>query len=116
MLTTTDWRPPEPREYGHRHPFDRLWEIRRSAAHRLNANFLDRILRLLPLPERDHRWTEWVRHRAGNPLQDDIVDDIQQAIRRWSETLDRHESDDLDALAMAWLLSAYGFMCRPRYR
>ncbi|WP_412520878.1 ATP-binding protein [Actinomadura madurae] len=106
LLTSPDWRPPEPRGYGHRHPFDRLWEIRRSPAHRLNANFLDRILRLLPLPERDRRWTEWVRHRTGNPLQDDIVDDIQQAIRRWSETLDRHESDDLDALAMAWLLTS----------
>src|ERR1035441_6856928 len=61
---------PGPRGYGPRHPFDRLWEIRMSPAHRLNANFIDRVLRLQPLAERDRRWTEWVRHRVGDPLVD----------------------------------------------
>ena len=86
--------------YGRRHPFDRLWEVRGSPAHRLNANFLDRVLRLLPLPERDRRWTEWVRHRAGDLL----VDDLKELIGYWTGILDRVEGDDLDALAIVWLL------------
>jgi hypothetical protein len=96
-----------PRGFGRRHPFDRLWEVRRSPAHRLNAKFLDRVLRLLPLPERDRRWTEWVRHRADDLLVDDLlVDDLKQVIRNWTGILDRVEGDDLDALAMAWLLTS----------
>lgn len=106
LITTANRRSPEPRGYVRRHPFDRLWEVRRSPGHRLNANFLDRALRLLPLPERDRRWTEWIRHRTGNPLLDDLVDDLKQVIGRWNETLDRIEGDDLDALAMVWLLTS----------
>ena len=93
---------PGPRGYGPRHPFDRLWEIRMSPAHRLNANFIDRVLRLQPLAERDRRWTEWVRHRVGDPL----VDDLKRVIGYWTGTLDRADGDDLDALAIAWLLAS----------
>ncbi|HEX4863824.1 MAG TPA: hypothetical protein VFV02_07115, partial [Acidimicrobiales bacterium] len=100
LIVTWDWKAPGSREYGHWHPFDRLWEVRSSPAHRLNGNFLDRILRLLSLPERDRRWTEWVRHRAGDLL----VNDLKELIANWTEDLDRTESDDLNALATAWLL------------
>jgi hypothetical protein len=96
------WRASEHGGYGRRHPFDRLWEVRRSPAHRLNADFLDRVLRLLPLPERDRNWTEWVRHRAGDLL----VNDLGQATGYWTGTLDRGEGEDLDALAMSWLLTS----------
>ncbi|GAB1512579.1 NACHT domain-containing protein [Actinophytocola sp. KF-1] len=91
-----------PRQYGGHHPFDRLWEVRSSPAHRLNAAFLDRALRLLPLPERDRRWTEWVRQSAGDLL----VDELKELIVYWADNLDRVEADDLNALAIAWLLSS----------
>jgi hypothetical protein len=88
--------------YGRRHPFDRLWEVRSSPAHRLNADFLDRLLRTLPLAQRDRRWTEWIRARA-----DDLVDhDLKQLVGLWTDELDRSEDDDLDALAIAWLLTS----------
>lgn len=99
LIVCWEWKAPGPRGYGRRHPFDRLWEVRASPAHRLNADFLDRILRLLPLAERDRRWTEWVRHRAGDLL----VDDLTELIGFWSDDLDRVEVDDLEALAIAWL-------------
>ena len=102
LIATRNWRAPGLRAYGSRHPFDRLWEVRRSPAHRLNADFLDRVLRLLPLPERDRRWTEWVRHRAGDLL----VDDLKELIGYWTGVLDRAEGDDLDALAIVWLLTS----------
>ena len=101
VIVTRNWRAPGPRAYGGRHPFDRLWEVRRSPAHRLNADFLERVLRLLPLPERDRRWTEWVRHRA-----DDLVDDLNELIEYWTGILDRVEGDDLYALAIVWLLTS----------
>ncbi|MFI1952846.1 NACHT domain-containing protein [Streptomyces xinghaiensis] len=82
--------------------FGRLWEIRRSAPHRLNAVFLDRVLRQLPLPERDLRWTEWARGQAPGRL----TVDLERAIDRWSGSSNRAESDDLDALAIAWLLTS----------
>ncbi|MET9442038.1 ATP-binding protein [Streptomyces sp. NPDC006610] len=82
--------------------FGRLWEIRRSAPHRLNAVFLDRVLRQLPLPERDLRWTEWARVQAPGRL----TTDLERAIQRWSGSSNRTESDDLDALAIAWLLTS----------
>lgn len=91
-----------PRQYGRGHPLDRLWEVRSSPAHRLNAVFLDRVLRMLPLAERDRKWTEWVRHRAGELL----VDDLKQVTAYWTGTLDRADDDDLDALAIAWLLTS----------
>ncbi|GAA3399342.1 NACHT domain-containing protein [Cryptosporangium minutisporangium] len=90
------------RRRGGRGVFDRLWELRNSPAHRLNANFLDRALRQLPLPERDRKWTEWVREHAD----DLVVADLQQMIERWAATMDRAASDDLDGLAVAWLLTS----------
>ncbi len=88
--------------YGRRHPFDRLWEVRTSPAHRLNAVFLDRTLRLLPLAKRDRSWSEWIRHRGDDML----LEDLQQLIRHWSQELDRAEADDLNALSVAWLLTS----------
>ncbi|MFE9792329.1 hypothetical protein ACFYRL_11360 [Streptomyces goshikiensis] len=82
--------------------FDRLWEIRRSAPHRLNAAFLDRVLRQLPLPQRDLRWTEWARDRAPGRL----TADLERAIDGWTGSDSRTERDDLDALAIAWLLTS----------
>ncbi|WP_369244369.1 hypothetical protein [Streptomyces sp. R41] len=82
--------------------FSRLWEVRRSAPHRLNATFLDRVLRQLPLAQRDLSWSEWARGRAENRLTADVA----QAVDRWSRSSSRSESDDLNALAIGWLLTS----------
>ncbi len=85
-----------------RHPFDRLWEVRASPTHRLNADFLDRVLRRLPLPERDRRWTEWVRLRTS----DLVLEDLKALIDYWAREFDRNDQDGLNALATAWLLTS----------
>ncbi|MGW5132624.1 hypothetical protein [Streptomyces sp. NPDC004135] len=87
---------------GHRHVFDRLWEVRKSAQHRLNAEFLDRVLRRLPLAQRDPYWTEWVRGQAPGVL----TTALERAVSRWGARAGRAESDDLDALAISWLLAS----------
>jgi hypothetical protein len=88
--------------YGRRHPFDRLWEVSSAPSHRLNAVFLDRVLRSLQLPERDRRWTEWVRTRAS----DQLIAELKSQTDYWGTELDRGEGDDLYALAVGWLLSS----------
>ncbi|WP_432084794.1 NACHT domain-containing protein [Streptomyces sp. bgisy095] len=82
--------------------FDRLWAIRRSARHRLNAEFIDRVLSQLPLVQRDLRWTEWARGRAPGRL----TADLERVIESWTVNGSRTESDDLEALAIAWLLTS----------
>ncbi|QGZ47421.1 hypothetical protein GPZ77_02495 [Streptomyces sp. QHH-9511] len=86
---------------GRRHVLSRLWEVRRAAPHRLNATFLDRVLRHLPLPQRDLHWTEWVRHSS-----EQLTADLERAIDTWSHSDSRTEIDDLDAQATAWLLTS----------
>ncbi|TCJ32303.1 NACHT domain-containing NTPase [Parafrankia sp. BMG5.11] len=102
LIATGAWKAPGPSRHGRRHPFDRLWEVRSSPAHRLNAVFLDRVLRLLSLPERDRQWTEWVRHNASGL----IVGNLKELIEYWTGDPNRVEIDDLDALAIAWLLTS----------
>lgn len=46
---------------------DRLWEVRGSPGHPLNAEALDRALRPMTVADRDLRWTEWLRRN-----QDDV--------------------------------------------
>lgn len=97
------WAPPDSSfPYGGRHPFDRLWEVCDAPSHKLNAEFLDRVLRSLPLPQRDRRWTEWVRTRAA----DQLIAELERETRLWGRELDRSEGDDLYALGVAWLLSS----------
>jgi hypothetical protein len=98
------WSRPDPGPHGLGpiNPLDRLWEIRGTTAHRLNARFLDRVLRMQPLAERDSKWTEWTRRRAGSV----ILADLKRAAGRWTEDPARGEADDLAALAAAWLLTS----------
>ncbi len=102
LIVTSSAQAPGPRGFGRQHPFDRLWEVRTSPAHRLNAKFLDRVLRQLPLPKRDRKWTEWIRHCTDDLLRDEL----NQLIAYWTKNLDRTASDDLNALAITWLLSS----------
>src|SRR5207249_609952 len=41
----------------------RLADVRSDPLHRLNADFVDHVLRSMVLVERDLRWTEWLRVR-----------------------------------------------------
>ncbi|GAA4100812.1 hypothetical protein [Actinomadura miaoliensis] len=100
-IVSSDWKTPGPFRQGNQHPFDRLWEVRSAPAHRLNAAFLDRVLRQMPLPERDRRWTEWVRYRGK-----ELASGRKRAIWDWSRNLERTEADDLHALATSWLLTS----------
>lgn len=97
LIVDGTWSP-----FGRQHPLDRLWEVRASPTHRLNADFLDRVLRQLPLPERDRRWTEWVRLRNS----DLILEDLKELIDYWTREFDRNDQDGLNALATAWLLTS----------
>lgn len=102
LFVTWHWKAPGPLSLGYRHPFDRLWEVRSSPAHRLNGVFLDRVLRMLSLPERDRRWSEWIRHRAGELL----VSDLKELIGHWTDDINRVKTDDLNAHTIAWLLTS----------
>lgn len=82
------------------HPFDRLWRLRDVVDHKLNAVFLDRVLRALSVPERDLTWTEWVRARAA------VLPEYVEAQRRnWEQDDRRTDADTLSGLAIAWLMT-----------
>jgi hypothetical protein len=92
-----------------RHPFDRLWEVRDAPRHRLNARFLDRVLRSMPLAGRDRLFSEWSRTR-----QDSILEQIETLRRKWEADGRRDDADDLDALAISWLLTSTSQRLRDR--
>jgi hypothetical protein len=92
-----------------RHPFDRLWEVRDAPLHRLNARFLDRVLRPMPLAKRDRLFSEWSRMRQGS-----ILEQLERLRRGWESDERREERDDLDALAVSWLLSGTSQRLRDR--
>lgn len=102
LLADAPRRPVPLRPYPRLHPFDRLWEAAPAAGHRLNAGFLDRVLRQMPLAERDLRWSEWVRHRGGDML----MGELDQLIEHWSARAHRGDGDDLQAIAIAWLTTS----------
>jgi hypothetical protein len=81
--------------------FRRLWELRAATGHRLNAHYLDSLLRESRLPDRDLTWGEWVRSQAA-----DIEADVAEIESRWSAGARLATSDDLDAVAIAWLLTS----------
>jgi hypothetical protein len=95
--------------YGTRHPFDRLWEIRDGTDHKLNARFLDRVLRDMTVAQRDLGWTEWVRERAEG-----LVHDLDVMEARWVASDLRDDIDDLNARAIAWLLTSTSLLVRDR--
>ena len=57
---------------------DRLWEVRGTAGHPLNADTLDGVLRPLTVADRDLMWTEWLRRN-----QDEVLRDLERLERRW---------------------------------
>ena len=81
--------------------FERLWQTRASAAHPLNASFLDATIRPLPISARDLTWTEWVRAN-----EEELRADAAYWAQRWRAQPARAARDELRARFFAWLLTS----------
>lgn len=82
--------------------FERLWNARGTPGYPLNARFLNRILASMSMPDRDLRWTEWVRRESRN-----ILADVRWLEERWrGSTKGGSESDMLRALWAMWILTS----------
>jgi hypothetical protein len=87
----------------------RLADVRSDSSHRLNADFVDRVLRELDVAERDLRWSEWIRaandpgwrRRSGAMLRD-----VDSAEHLWREEHSRNDADRLRAVWTSWLLTS----------
>lgn len=87
----------------------RLSEVRSDPQHRLNANFVERVLRTFDVAERDLRWSEWI-HTADASVwprrPGAVYHDVESASRQWREHTSRDESDRLRAVWISWLLTS----------
>jgi hypothetical protein len=86
---------------GPRDLLDRLWQTRGAPTHPLNGEFLDAVLRPMPVAERDLRWTEWVRRR-----QEEILADLRQLEARWRSGTVQSPADMLRARWIMWTLTS----------
>jgi hypothetical protein len=80
----------------------RFREIRAVSDHPFNARFLDRILRDMPVAQRDLIWTEWVRETRQERLNELLS--LEGRFRH--STSSRLESDRLRAIWIMWLLTS----------
>jgi hypothetical protein len=81
--------------------FRRLFNTRAAVEHPLNAEFLDSVLRAMPVNERDLHWTEWVREN-----HEGIQKNLQQLEERWQKNLAaRTPPDRLRAKWIMWVLT-----------
>lgn len=83
----------------HRDLLNRLFVTRAAVAHPMNADFLDSILRPMPIPDRDLRWSEWVRRREQS------LKDLQRLQKRWTAGNLKGKSDLLRARWVMWTLT-----------
>ncbi len=92
--------PKEPLQY---YPdlFDRLFITRASHPHPLNTEFLDSVLRAMSIRDRDLRWTEWVRRKHS-----DILDDLQWLEEQWEQAATVQPADKLRARWVMWILTS----------
>src|SRR3981081_2804005 len=81
--------------------FGRLWQSRGAPGHPLNAEFLDTLLGLMTVADRDLLWTEWVRRNS-----DRLTDDLKGLENRWRARLDRFAVDLLRARWVMWMLTS----------
>lgn len=84
----------------HRDLFKRLFVTRAAVAHPLNADFLDQVLREMPLPDRDLRWSEWIRREP------DYMRDLQRLAERWKQQAPKARADELRARWVMWVLTS----------
>jgi hypothetical protein len=85
---------------GRRDLINRLFATRAALAHPQNAEFLDDVLRSMRLPDRDLRWSEWIRREAGVP------DDLHQLQSRWKGGNFKDKEDYLRAKWVMWIMTS----------
>lgn len=63
----------------------RLWQVRGTQGHPLNAEGLDRALRTVSVADRDLQWTEWVRRNHDDVLGRgrSVLRDLEYLKERW---------------------------------
>lgn len=79
---------------------DRLLQTRGAPDHPLNSKYFDTILRGMDMPNRDLRWSEWIRRHG-----DKLLDDVRWLEKRWQRIKERNNSDTLRALWVSWILA-----------
>lgn len=92
---------------GQRDLLDRLLITRAARSHPLDAEFLDAVLRPLPMADRDLRWSEWLRRK-----QEVIIENLQRLERRWQAEEMRGERDRLRARWAMWTLTSTARLLR----
>jgi hypothetical protein len=81
--------------------FRRLFDVRGAVGHPLNAQFLDSVLRMMPVSDRDLLWTEWLRENC-----EAVQKDIELLEEGWKNNLtSRGPSDELRAKWIMWGLT-----------
>jgi hypothetical protein len=88
--------------------FAQLRGTRSAPGHPLNADFLDSVLRSMPVADRDLSWTEWLRNDYAEPWRRplDIEGDVRHLEERWRNNLtSRSDADRLRAKWLMWLLA-----------
>lgn len=81
--------------------FNRLSKVRSNKDNPLNSKFLTRLLKDLPVSERDLCWTEWVRHNSEK-----LVSNVRRLDRKWAAPKTKvSESDILIAEWLMWSLT-----------
>lgn len=76
---------------------------------KLNAEFLDRVLRSMPVADRDLTWSEWLRLNSA-----ELTQDLDRVEARWAAENQRDALDELNARAFAWLLTTTNIGLRDR--
>lgn len=84
--------------------FDRLWSTRAARSHPLDAEFLDSVLRTMSVPDRDLRWTEWIRRRT-----EEVLKDLKRIEERWRTG---QPGDNLRARWVMWTLTSTARLLR----
>lgn len=85
----------------------RLWEVRGTQGHPLNAEALDRALRTMTVADRDLRWSEWLRRNQDDALIQgrNVTRDLEHMERRWRAGQIR-AGDRLRARWVMWTLTS----------
>lgn len=86
---------------------ERLWEVRGTPGHPLNAEALDRALRTMTVADRDLHWSEWLRRNQDDVLTRgrNVVRDLERLERRWRASKVR-AGDRLRARWVMWILTS----------
>lgn len=85
----------------------RLWQVRGTQGHPLNAEGLDRALRTMSVADRDLQWTEWVRRNHDDVLGRgrSVLRDLEYLGERWRDRNVR-KGDPLRARWVMWTLTS----------